>query len=45
MTNIERINKLESLRFMLAMKDRWDSKDYEQDFAWQEEIRTLKKQG
>jgi hypothetical protein len=45
MTNIERINKLEGLRFMLAMKDRWDSKDYEQDLAWQEEIRALKEQG
>lgn len=39
-----RIEKLESLRFYLSMKDRWDYKDYEQDRAWFNELLKLKKE-
>lgn len=40
----ERIKDLEYKRFILDMKDRWDSDDYDTDREWSEEIRTLKKQ-
>lgn len=40
----ERIKDLEYRRFILDMKDRWNSDDYRTDREWSEEIRTLKKQ-
>lgn len=40
----ERIEDLEDRRFILDMKDRWNSDDYRTDREWSEEIRTLKKQ-
>ena len=39
-----RIDKLEDLRFYLAMKDRWNSKDFEQDREWSNELFNLRKE-
>lgn len=44
-TEIEaRIDKLEDLRFYLAMKDYWNERDYEQDRKWRDELFELRKE-
>ena len=40
---IERINKIETSRFYLSMKDRWNSEDYAWDRAMVKELVSLKK--
>lgn len=40
----KRINELEDARFFLAMKDRWDRRDYEADDKWFKELLGLKEQ-
>ncbi len=40
----KRIEKLEWLRFELAMKDRWSEKDFDTDKKWADELFELKKE-
>lgn len=40
----KRIDELESARFFLAMKDRWDRRDYEADDKMFKELLELKEQ-
>lgn len=40
----KRIDELEKARFYLAMKDRWDSRDYAMDREWFNELLALKKE-
>ena len=40
----KRIEDLEYRRFILDMKDRWDSDDYKTDREWSDEIFRLKKE-
>lgn len=41
---VKRMEELEELRWMLSMKDRWDSKDFAQDNKWFEEWLNLNEQ-
>lgn len=41
---MEKLEELESKRFMLAMKDRWNSEDYATDRHWAQEERELRAQ-
>ena len=41
---IEALNKVENKRFMLSMKDRWNSNDYETDRKWFAEELALREQ-
>ena len=41
---IEALAKVENKRFMLSMKDRWNSNDYETDRQWFAEELALRKQ-
>jgi hypothetical protein len=40
----ERIEWLENRLFILSMKDRWNSQDYELDRQWTNELNELKKE-
>lgn len=47
MTRKEIINKMEEIknnRFLLAMKDYWDSRDFETDKKWINEYHTLERE-
>ena len=44
MTNAERLEKLEWDRFILAMKDRWDRADFDEDTRLIREIEAIKKE-
>ena len=44
MTNAERLEKLEWDRFILAMKDRWDRADFDEDARLGREIEAFKKE-
>lgn len=44
MTNAERLEKLEWDRFILAMKDRWDRADFDENTRLGNEIEALKKE-
>lgn len=45
MNKTERINELKRNIFLLSMKDRWTSADFEQDHKWNNELRELTKEG
>ena len=40
----KRIDELEDDIFFLAMKDRWNKRDYELDTKWNNELKELKKE-
>jgi hypothetical protein len=41
---VKRMEELEDKRWMLSMKDRWDSKDFAQDNEWFNEWLSLNEQ-